>query len=172
MNLPILKNKKLIMRKVFFLCLILSLTSCVSDPYSKSYSPNTQTVYNTPDIILLEEGEEPDIIQSKNLESDLNNFYSDGFVILGSSSFVDTKKKGQSSKNQAIRIGATHIILSNIYLRSESKYSPLKFSNGGSIEQRIDPATNIVRPEFTIVEKRTAIKSIYQNVAIYLAKKK
>ncbi len=66
------------------------------------------------DYTKLKKWQTPAYYMSNSLESDIRNLRSRGYVILGSSRFVDTGFSFGHAANQAMKVGATHVIYGEV----------------------------------------------------------
>jgi len=101
---------------VVVLCLFAFASGCSVSPTvaEEFYSGNTANEYEN--AVSLEEGEEPTVRYSSNINDDIYYFKSNYFIIIGNSNFEGVRKYCKNIKEgiekQARKIKATHVIYS------------------------------------------------------------
>jgi hypothetical protein len=125
---------------ILFILSILFLFSCESTPSSNQSSSKWYkswvNVQEISDVITLQQGEQPKIIRSNNIEDDIFDFLSDYFIIVGRTAFNGTASEQDNFFNdinkQCRKNGATIALYNISYTDTRSG----SFSSGGSYNIR------------------------------------
>ncbi|WP_067097988.1 PDZ domain-containing protein [Marinomonas atlantica] len=100
------------------------LTGCAQNSYKKFYNPYVDAK-TLPDVELVAEGQEPQVLSSGNLERDVLDLRSKKYIPIGHSSFNGVYEDAKNAAAQAKSIGATLVLVNSQYTNTETTTSTL-----------------------------------------------
>ncbi len=117
------------MNKIF-ICLIFAstmfLSGCTTGSYSKFYVDKTNGHPLDPTIFrILQENEKPRMFTSANPSQDALSMLTDGYIMLGYSSFNGKYERTNRALQQAKKLKATHVLLHSEYTNTEIGSMPV-----------------------------------------------
>lgn len=107
------------MRLLLILSTLLLLTACGSGQFGSSYHAYMDPRMS-PDVVLLGEGEEVNVIRSNDLDMDVRQYREHNYLVVGESAFNGMIESAGRAKKQAEEVGATHVIISSEYTDTKS----------------------------------------------------
>ena len=97
----------------------LTLSGCMTvNSFKTTYQPMA-IQSNLEDVVYLREGQQPSIEVTTNIKNDVYNKVSNGFVLLGYSSFNAPLQSISNVVEQAVSLGATHVLTQSDYTNTE-----------------------------------------------------
>lgn len=108
------------MKKLLLLIASLSLSACGTGQFGSSYRG-----YMTPDtvtgVVLLGDGQEPNLIRSNDIDRDVLSYRERNYVIMGESAFNGLQENPENAVRQAKEVRATHVIVSSEFTDTRSR---------------------------------------------------
>lgn len=102
-----------------FLTVLLLLSECGAGRYGSSYVSYTNPLLD-PSLIALQEGQEPNLVRSNDLDRDVRAFREHNYVVVGESSFNGISENPELALKQAKEVGATHVVASSQFTDTAS----------------------------------------------------
>tara|TARA_R110002096_G_scaffold416576_2_gene619292 strand:+ start:110307 stop:111095 length:789 start_codon:yes stop_codon:yes gene_type:complete len=108
------------MRIIAILSVLLLLSACGTGQFGSTYQG-----YLTPEraanVVMLADGQEPELILSNNIDRDVLSYREHNYVVIGESAFNGFHENPNNAVRQAKEVRATHVIVSSAYTDTESR---------------------------------------------------
>lgn len=107
------------MKILVIICMSLLLSACGTGGFGSSYQGYMDPRVN-PDLVALQEEQEPNIIRSSDINADVQRYREHNYVIVGESSFNGVAESEGNAVRKAKEVGATHLLISSEYTDTQS----------------------------------------------------
>jgi len=117
--------------------ILLVLTACVSNTFEKNFV--SSSVDETGLAIMPTADMVPNLIESDDIENDLNKMLEQKYIVLGVNEFEDEMKSRRSAIEFAKKIGASHVLFNREFVEKRYKrptYAAKRETSQGSILAR------------------------------------
>lgn len=108
------------MRNIATLSVLLLLSACGTGQFGSTYQ-GYLTPQRAANVVLLAEGQEPELILSNDIDRDVLSYREHNYVVIGESSFNGLQEDPKNAVRQAEEVQATHVIVSAAYTDTESR---------------------------------------------------
>lgn len=100
------------------------LSGCAASGYQTFYAEYVDAKLR-PDLTTLQQGEEPQVYGSDNMERDILSLRAKNYAVIGSSSFNGKYEDISNAVQQAKRVGATMVLVDSEYTNTETRSTTL-----------------------------------------------
>ena len=114
---------------IFITSLVIILSGCASNSHSVFYKQNLNSE-EISKLSLLKTGKTPELIRSSDLDYDFRKLKSKHLEVIGLSAFNGNPHGEKELIDQAIKVGATHVLFYAKFVTAQQISSPLILPNG------------------------------------------